>query len=217
MKGVIEWTEEVVNGLYPLQRQIVGHTYHNMPNPNGQISKILSMYAESTREHLGVLISAVENTRPEQDTRKQEYYGMTEIIPTENQVIAAEKSAHDIRHTDFLYVGSNSLKIDPQRTADTLQTVGTAPYMASNKSQTTHSTMTDSRRLAIQPDFEPLVEESMTMASFPAQAINQNMVSTSRDTNAEVENSAARENNAETAMILASQWNTFLGNFLKNL
>merc|ERR1719410_2596563 len=74
MRGVIRWTEEVINGLYPLQWQVIGYAqypdgtldynrpYHSMPNPNARISKVLSMYSENTREQLRVLLNAVENT-----------------------------------------------------------------------------------------------------------------------------------------------------------
>lgn len=53
--GILNWAEEVVNGLYPLQWKIVGyapfpdgsldhnHPYYSMPNPNSVISKLLSM------------------------------------------------------------------------------------------------------------------------------------------------------------------------------
>jgi hypothetical protein len=72
MKGVINWADEVVNGLYPLQWQVLGYAqhpdgtpdyarpYHNMPNPNGPISRILSMYSDQVRDNLRVLLNAVE-------------------------------------------------------------------------------------------------------------------------------------------------------------
>jgi hypothetical protein len=53
--GILNWAEEVVNGLYPLQWKVVGyapfpdgsldhnHPYYSMPNPNSVISKLLSM------------------------------------------------------------------------------------------------------------------------------------------------------------------------------
>jgi len=75
MRGVIRWTEEVINGLYPLQWQVIGYAqypdgtldynrpYHSMPNPNARISKILSMYSDATREQLRVLLGAVETTQ----------------------------------------------------------------------------------------------------------------------------------------------------------
>ena len=74
MSGVIKWTEEVVNGLFPLKWQVLGYgqfpdgsidysrPYHNMPNPNDCIHRVLSMYADDTRENLRVLLSAVEQT-----------------------------------------------------------------------------------------------------------------------------------------------------------
>ena len=72
IKGVMQWTEECVNGLYPLQWQVIGYNqnpdgspdygrpYHNIPNPNTHISRVLSVYSDSTREQLRVLSSAVE-------------------------------------------------------------------------------------------------------------------------------------------------------------
>lgn len=72
MKGVIQWTEEVVTGLYPLQWQVIGYAqnadgspdytrpYHNMPNPNAYINRVISMYTDSTREQLRALLHAVE-------------------------------------------------------------------------------------------------------------------------------------------------------------
>jgi len=74
MQGVIRWTDEVVNGLYPLQWQVIGyapfpdgtidynHPYHSMPNPNPCISRVLSMYSSQTREDLRTLMNAVEQT-----------------------------------------------------------------------------------------------------------------------------------------------------------
>lgn len=72
MRGVIKWTEEVVNGLGPLKWNVIGYAqnpdgvidynrpYHSMPNPNDKVNQILNMYAEDTREHLRVLLNAVE-------------------------------------------------------------------------------------------------------------------------------------------------------------
>ena len=76
MKGVIDWTDEVVNGLYPLQWQVLGYAqnpdgspdysrpYHNMPNPNPCINRVLSMYSDSARENLRILLNAVEQASP---------------------------------------------------------------------------------------------------------------------------------------------------------
>lgn len=70
IQGVVQWAEEVVNGLYPLQWQVLGYAqhvdgspdysrpYHSMPNPNLQISRILSLYSEETRNHLRLLEDA---------------------------------------------------------------------------------------------------------------------------------------------------------------
>lgn len=72
MQGIVHWAEEVVNGLYPLQWQIIGYAqhpdgspdysrpHHTMNNPNPCISRVLAMYSESTRENLWVLSQAVE-------------------------------------------------------------------------------------------------------------------------------------------------------------
>jgi hypothetical protein len=72
MQGIVQWTEEVVNGLYPLQWQILGYAQHpdgtpdysrphySMNNPNALISRVLAMYSESTRENLWILSQAVE-------------------------------------------------------------------------------------------------------------------------------------------------------------
>ena len=75
MRGIIGWADEVVNGLYPLQWQVLGYQqhpdgtpdytrpYHNMPNPNGAINRILSAYTDQVRAHLRVLLNAVEEAQ----------------------------------------------------------------------------------------------------------------------------------------------------------
>jgi len=80
MKGVIDWTEEIINGLYPLKWQLIGYAqfpdgsvdynrpYHNMSNPNEYVTRMLSRYSEQTRYHLQILTNAVENTK---DPRQQ--------------------------------------------------------------------------------------------------------------------------------------------------
>mmetsp|Transcript_31160 Transcript_31160/g.35953 ORF Transcript_31160/g.35953 Transcript_31160/m.35953 type:complete len:698 (+) Transcript_31160:358-2451(+) len=72
VQGVLKWTEEVIGGLYPLQWEVIGyatfpdgspdysHPYHSMPNPNASISRILSMYTDTTREQLGQIVTAVD-------------------------------------------------------------------------------------------------------------------------------------------------------------
>ena len=72
IQSIVHWTEEVVNGLYPLQWQILGYAqrpdgspdysrpHYSMNNPNACISRVLATYAESTRENLWVLSQAVE-------------------------------------------------------------------------------------------------------------------------------------------------------------
>jgi hypothetical protein len=90
MKSVISWADEVVNGLYPLQWQILGYPqhpdgtpdytrpYHNMPNPNGPIARILSMYSDHVRDSLRVLLNAVEHTNGSADE-----YGISAQLPRE--------------------------------------------------------------------------------------------------------------------------------------
>lgn len=75
MRGIIAWADEVVNGLYPLQWQVLGYQqhpdgtpdytrpYHNMPNPNGPINRILSAYTDQVRGHLRILLNAVEEAQ----------------------------------------------------------------------------------------------------------------------------------------------------------
>lgn len=101
MTGVIRWTEEVVNNLYPLQWQIVGYATlpdgtndfnnprYSMPNPNTAIASILAMYSDSTREHLRVLISAVVNTESDQMARSM---GDTSRISTSLAALSSGSS-----------------------------------------------------------------------------------------------------------------------------
>lgn len=76
MRGIIGWADVVVNELYPLQWQVLGYQqmadgsgpdysrpYHNMPNPNAPISRILSAYTDHVRGHLRVLLSAVDEAQ----------------------------------------------------------------------------------------------------------------------------------------------------------
>lgn len=92
MKGVIDWTEEIINGLYPLKWQLIGYAqypdgttdynrpYHNMPNPNEYITRVLSIYSEQTRYHLQMLKNAVENTK---DSRTQGFQPI--MLPQQDQ------------------------------------------------------------------------------------------------------------------------------------
>ncbi len=87
MRGVIQWTEEIVKGansLGHLRWNVIGYAqnsdgsidynrpYYSMPNPNERINKILNMYADETREHLRVLLASVE-----QSTKPDAYGGAT--------------------------------------------------------------------------------------------------------------------------------------------
>lgn len=74
MQGMLHWTDEVVNGLYSVQWQIIGYAqhpdgspdynrpYHSMPNPNPLISQILSRYTDSVRGNLRQIQHAIEQT-----------------------------------------------------------------------------------------------------------------------------------------------------------
>lgn len=74
VNGISRWSEEVVNGIYPLQWQVMGYAqnpdgsfdynrpYHNMQNPNAFISRILAIYNSTTREQLQFLRSSVESS-----------------------------------------------------------------------------------------------------------------------------------------------------------
>jgi hypothetical protein len=93
MKSVINWADEVVNGLYPLQWTVMGYPqhpdgspdysrpYHNMPNPNGLISRILSQYSDHVRENLRVLLTAVEHASDSES--RSDDYGMSMALPRE--------------------------------------------------------------------------------------------------------------------------------------
>jgi hypothetical protein len=94
MQGVINWTDEVINGLYPLQWQVLGYApnpdgspdysrpYHNMPNPNACITRVLSTYSDSVRENLRVLMNSLEQSNtPRVD--ESPYGGMTASLPRE--------------------------------------------------------------------------------------------------------------------------------------
>ena len=98
IKGVLGWTDVVVNGLYPLQWQVLGYQqhadgtpdynrpYHNMPNPNPCISRILSMYSESVRDDLRVLLDAIERAEaPRQGEASYAYPPLTmaPVVPRE--------------------------------------------------------------------------------------------------------------------------------------
>mmetsp|Transcript_12058 Transcript_12058/g.28873 ORF Transcript_12058/g.28873 Transcript_12058/m.28873 type:complete len:669 (-) Transcript_12058:893-2899(-) len=92
MKSVLHWADEVVNGLYPLQWQIVGYAqhpdgtpdytspYHNMPNPNGCINRILSMYSDSVRENLRLISNAIDSTGGARPT-EQPYLPLPGALP----------------------------------------------------------------------------------------------------------------------------------------
>ncbi len=72
LKGVIRWADEVVTGMVSLQWQVIGYhqrpdgspdynrPYHNIPNPDAVVSRIMGMYAESTREQLMTILRAID-------------------------------------------------------------------------------------------------------------------------------------------------------------
>jgi hypothetical protein len=67
IQGVAQWADDVVNSLYSLQWQVLGYAqtvdgspdysrpYHNMPNPNQHISRMLSQYSETIHGQLRLL------------------------------------------------------------------------------------------------------------------------------------------------------------------
>mmetsp|Transcript_8552 Transcript_8552/g.16116 ORF Transcript_8552/g.16116 Transcript_8552/m.16116 type:complete len:589 (-) Transcript_8552:61-1827(-) len=72
IQSIIQWTEDVVNGLEPLKWKIIGYAqsqegdidysrpFHNMINPNDKLDHILQMYSDKVQDHLRVLASTVE-------------------------------------------------------------------------------------------------------------------------------------------------------------
>jgi hypothetical protein len=76
MQSIIQWTEEVVNGLEPLKWTIIGYAqsqegdidysrpFHNMVNPNDKLEHILQRYSDGVQDHLRVLASAIEVLSP---------------------------------------------------------------------------------------------------------------------------------------------------------
>lgn len=74
VQGVMHWTDEVANGLYSLQWQVIGYAqhpdgspdysrpYHSMPNPNPLIAQVLSRYTDSVRGNLRLVQQAVDQT-----------------------------------------------------------------------------------------------------------------------------------------------------------
>mmetsp|Transcript_8757 Transcript_8757/g.12393 ORF Transcript_8757/g.12393 Transcript_8757/m.12393 type:complete len:474 (+) Transcript_8757:715-2136(+) len=71
---VRSWTDEVVNALRPMQWQVIGYAqnpdgtsdfnrpYYNMNNPNNSITRLLGIHAESVKDDLQKLESAVSLT-----------------------------------------------------------------------------------------------------------------------------------------------------------
>ena len=90
MRGVIEWTEAVVNGLGPLKWDVMGYgqnpdgsidynrPYHQMKNPNEKVNEILDMYTHETRGHLHTLLHAVEQSI---NPSKPEYMCVGAVLP----------------------------------------------------------------------------------------------------------------------------------------
>lgn len=77
VRGVAQWVDDVVSGLYSLQWQVVGYSrdangnqdysrpYHNMQNPNALIARVLTMYNESICDQLHLLQQAVGAQAPQ--------------------------------------------------------------------------------------------------------------------------------------------------------
>lgn len=95
MKSVIEWTEEIVHGLYQIKWNIIGYAkfsdgtldynrpYHSMQNPNEHIKKILSEYSDHTRCDLQTLRDTVENSK-ESKLDGLKLMALSQIRPKEN-------------------------------------------------------------------------------------------------------------------------------------
>mmetsp|Transcript_7122 Transcript_7122/g.10637 ORF Transcript_7122/g.10637 Transcript_7122/m.10637 type:complete len:775 (+) Transcript_7122:1393-3717(+) len=125
MKGVIRWTEEVVNGLHPLQWQVIGyaqypdgaidynHPYYNMPNPNNCITKVLQMYSDTVRDNFRVLLSAVENT----------------VAEEESAAIHGHPSHHDVEETPMAFSNGHQSLQQLKRTAEGIQNQVTGSQM----------------------------------------------------------------------------------------
>lgn len=74
MKGVVAWTDQVVNGLGPIKWNVLGYNpnydgsidwtkpYFSMVNPNNAIQQINTTYANETREQLRLLLSFIEES-----------------------------------------------------------------------------------------------------------------------------------------------------------
>lgn len=87
LKGVIHWAEEVVNGLCTIQWQVIGYhqnpdgttdynrPYHNIPNPEPVLSRVMSMYSDTTRDQLMTMLRAIDRG----GTMPQDPYNMNNI------------------------------------------------------------------------------------------------------------------------------------------
>jgi hypothetical protein len=76
IQSILQWTDEVVNGLEPLKWTIIGYAqsqegdidysrpFHNMTNPNDKLDHILQRYSDGVQDHLRVLASAIEMLFP---------------------------------------------------------------------------------------------------------------------------------------------------------
>jgi len=77
VQGIIRWSDEVVNGIFPLQWQVMGYAqnpdgnpdyqrpyYQNMNCPNPYFQRILSIYNSSTREQLEYLRNTLDQPQP---------------------------------------------------------------------------------------------------------------------------------------------------------
>mmetsp|Transcript_27332 Transcript_27332/g.38445 ORF Transcript_27332/g.38445 Transcript_27332/m.38445 type:complete len:788 (-) Transcript_27332:1140-3503(-) len=101
IKGVMSWTDEVVNGLRPLQWQVIGYAqnsdgstdynrpYYNMQNPNATLSRLLTMYSESTWENIRILQAAVDNAKPISSSSSRQESESPSFQQTQAQATAA--------------------------------------------------------------------------------------------------------------------------------
>lgn len=160
MQGVLHWAEEVLNGLCPLQWTALGYghntdgsvdyanPYHSMQNPNPTISRLLSMYSESTREHFRVLQHAVDRlynsgaqtlggtpTVPLPTTSRDNFGILTTNFPqpstpNQGQTHIMQQQSH-LQQQQLLPVQSQPTMVNiPTQQAPPAQSIGVLPQQA---------------------------------------------------------------------------------------
>lgn len=94
IEGVAKWSEEVVNGIYSLQWDVIDYArlpdgnpdfsrpYYKIQNPNVFVTRVLTMYNE-TREHIQVLRQSMEQPGATFSHEETSYTGMPPHPPRE--------------------------------------------------------------------------------------------------------------------------------------